>query len=225
MQSLQMRWPVAAHIGLSIDRDGERAERVALRLRPGASRRSSPRAGSRRAGRRTALFLNAPVFSLRPGRAAVLALVVAPDAVVGLVERAGEIGAGIGEREALASAAMRGRQLRACATPSTTSVSTGTRCCGSSLCGSLNSTPPLWARCGLPACASPRRRSGRRDRAPRRARPRPSSRRRRASAKRSSLSSPPSRRSSSRAQRRPVERRGLLGGCISWRRGAARTAA
>ncbi len=38
-------------------------------------------------------------------------MVVAPDAVVGVIERAGEIGAGIGEREAVAHAAMLGRQL------------------------------------------------------------------------------------------------------------------
>ena len=29
MQSLQMRWPVPGHIGLSIDDDGQRADRVA----------------------------------------------------------------------------------------------------------------------------------------------------------------------------------------------------
>ena len=38
-------------------------------------------------------------------------MVVAPDAVVGVIERAGEIGAGIGEREAVARAAMLGWQL------------------------------------------------------------------------------------------------------------------
>ncbi len=39
---------------------------------------------------------------MEPGAAAVLLLVVAPDAVIGLVERAGEVGAGIGQREAVA---------------------------------------------------------------------------------------------------------------------------
>ena len=43
-------------------------------------------------------------------RAGVLALVVAPDAVIGMVERPGEISAGIGEREAVARAPMRRRQ-------------------------------------------------------------------------------------------------------------------
>ena len=55
------------------------------------------------------LFWKPPSFSFSPLRAAVLALVVAPDAVIGLVERAGEIGAGIGQREAVARAANRPR--------------------------------------------------------------------------------------------------------------------
>ena len=103
MQSLQMRWPVAAHIGLSTTDDGERADGVAagrdqvhlgdLFLERAAREHDAERALLEFAG-----------LLLEPLGAGVLALVVAPDAVVGVVERAGEIGAGIGQREAVARA-------------------------------------------------------------------------------------------------------------------------
>ena len=47
-------------------------------------------------------LLELAALLLEPLRAGILALVVAPDAVVGVIERAGEIGAGIGQREAVA---------------------------------------------------------------------------------------------------------------------------
>ena len=61
MQSLQMRWPVAATIGLSMAIDGERAERVALRRAACASREifsSSGQPASVHA--EAAIFWNAP---------------------------------------------------------------------------------------------------------------------------------------------------------------------
>ena len=48
-------------------------------------------------------LLEGAVLLLQPLRAAVLALVVAPDAVIRLVERASEIGAGVGQRKAVAA--------------------------------------------------------------------------------------------------------------------------
>src|SRR5262249_56459016 len=90
--------------------DGERADRMAADLDQihlgnllveWAPREHDPE--------RALLELAALLFE--PLRAGVLALVVAPDAVVGVIERAGEIGAGIGERETVARAAMCGRQL------------------------------------------------------------------------------------------------------------------
>ena len=65
-------------------------------------------AGERHAERR---LLELAALLLQPLRAGILALVVAPDAVVGMIERTGEIGAGIGQREAVAQTAMRARQL------------------------------------------------------------------------------------------------------------------
>src|SRR5262249_56180178 len=56
-------------------------------------------------------LLELAALLLEPLRTGVLALVVAPDAVVGVIERAGEIGARIGQRKTVARATMRGRQL------------------------------------------------------------------------------------------------------------------
>ena len=69
----------------------------------------------RAAGERDAedALLEGAVFLLQAVRAAVLALVVAPDAVVRLVERADEVGAGIGQRKALARAAIVARAAAA----------------------------------------------------------------------------------------------------------------
>ena len=105
MQSLQMRWPVAAAIGLS------------TAMMPSAAS-GSPRAftmwnseifsssGQPASGTPNTVFLklSGGRLFLQALRAGILALLVAPDAVVRLVERAGEIGAGVGEREAFAVA-------------------------------------------------------------------------------------------------------------------------
>src|SRR5262249_2858719 len=106
MQSLQMRWPVAAHIGLSTTTMAS-----APIVWPPTSTKfiSEIFSSSGHPPVRARLELAALLFE--PLRAGVLALVVAPDAVVGVIERAGEIGAGIGERETVARAAMCGRQL------------------------------------------------------------------------------------------------------------------
>ena len=92
------------------DHDGERAERMALGLR---EIHLGDFLVERTAGEHDAelALLELAGLLLEPLRATVLALVVTPDAVVGVIERAGEIGARIGQREAVAGAAMRGRQL------------------------------------------------------------------------------------------------------------------
>ena len=56
-------------------------------------------------------LLEAAVALLQPAAAGILPLVMAEDAVVGLVEGAGQIGAGIGEGEALAVAVVMGIEL------------------------------------------------------------------------------------------------------------------
>ena len=104
-----MRCPVAATSGLSTQMIASARERPALGAQlvelgdllfeRAAGERHAERAllerivGRRRAG---GLLLE------EAARAGVLALLVAPDAVVRLVERAGEIHAGVGQREALA---------------------------------------------------------------------------------------------------------------------------
>src|SRR5260370_132702 len=55
-------------------------------------------------------LLEAAVLLVQPGAAAVLLLVVAPDAVIRLVLRSGEVGAGIGQPEAVARPPMLFRQ-------------------------------------------------------------------------------------------------------------------
>ncbi len=72
----------------------------------------------RAAGQRHAegALLERPVLLLQAGRAAILVLVVALDAVPGLVERPGEVGAGVGQVEPLAVPAVLGEpeELRRC---------------------------------------------------------------------------------------------------------------
>jgi hypothetical protein len=68
-------------------------------------------AGERHAERR--LLERAGLAILEPARAAVLALVVAPDAIVGMIERAHQIEALVGQRKALAMPQHRARQLHA----------------------------------------------------------------------------------------------------------------
>ncbi len=105
-----MRWPVAAHIGLSMIVMASAPTRVALGL---GQIHLGDLLVERAAGEHHAerALLELAALFLEPLRAAVLALVVAPDAVVGVVERAGEVHARIGERKAVTGAAMRRRQL------------------------------------------------------------------------------------------------------------------
>ena len=87
-----------------VDRDDrQRADRVALRLQHVhlGDLLFERAAGERHAERR--LLERAGLAVFRPLRATVLALVVAPDAVVGLVERLLVVHAGVGEREAVAA--------------------------------------------------------------------------------------------------------------------------
>ena len=87
-----------------VDRDnGEGAEAVAARLHQVHLRDLFL---ERAAGERDAehAFLEGALLLLQAVRAAVLALIVAPDAVIGLVERADEIRAAVGQRKAVAAA-------------------------------------------------------------------------------------------------------------------------
>ena len=108
MQSLQMRWPVAATSGLSMQiiASAPSGQPSARSLWNSEMRSSS---GQPASVTLNGDFLNgtSPGMRLLLGQAArarVLALLVAPDAVVRLVETADEIGAGIGQREAVALA-------------------------------------------------------------------------------------------------------------------------
>ena len=62
MQSLQMRWPVPGHIGLSMHDERQRADRVAVACAACASRGSSRRADSRRARCRAGSTLTVAVL-------------------------------------------------------------------------------------------------------------------------------------------------------------------
>ncbi len=102
MQSLQIRWPVAAHIGLSIVTIAKAPMGLPAPFATFISEIFSSR-GHPASGTPNTLDLNAPFFSFQTGRAAVLALVVAFDAVVCLIERAGEIRPGIGKLKTFAN--------------------------------------------------------------------------------------------------------------------------
>ena len=110
MQSLQMRWPVPGHIGLSMHDERERADRVALaaqrvHLRDLLVERA---AGQRR--RRAGSSGTSPVFASREAlRAGVLLALVAEQAVVRLAEHLAARHARVRQREALAAAAARVR--------------------------------------------------------------------------------------------------------------------
>ena len=111
MQSLQMRWPVAATIGLSTQMMASAPiARPSLLTFWNSEIFSS--SGQPASVTPNGLFLNeaAPrrraAFFLQSMRARVAPLLVAPDAVVGLIERAGEIGARVGQLEALATSQM-----------------------------------------------------------------------------------------------------------------------
>ena len=168
MQSLQMRWPVAGHHRIVDGDDGEaRRARMPCALAACASRRSSRRAGSRRGSRRTALFWNAPVLrSFRPVRAAVLALVVAPDAVVGLVERAGQIPCRDRSARSRRAGANLSRQAQHGDAVLPRSSRPARDAYGSSLVRHVEQHAVAVLRACPPASASPRRRSARPGRAP-----------------------------------------------------------
>ena len=98
MQSLQIRCPVAAQSGLSTATIASAPIAVAARLDDVHLRDLLV---ERAAGQRYPehAFAEAAVLVVQARAAAVLLLVVAPDAVIRLVERAGEIGAGVGQAE------------------------------------------------------------------------------------------------------------------------------
>ena len=130
-----------------VDGDGgERAEHAALRAQRVhlADLLVERTAGQRHAERRLLEFAGLAI--LQPVAAGILALRVAPDAVVDLVQRLLRVHPGIGQREPVASAASRCSGRRSIVTPSRSMVSTGTRCCGSIRCGTRNSV--------LPGCAA-----------------------------------------------------------------------
>ena len=86
-----------------VDRDDrQRADAVAARLDEVHLRDLLVERAAVRALPRTRFCVKLPSFSRMPDAAAVLPLVVAPDAVIRLVERAGEVGAGIGQRKPVA---------------------------------------------------------------------------------------------------------------------------
>ena len=114
MQSLQMRWPVAATIGLSTTMIASAAiARPCVFAMWNSEIFSS--SGQPASVTPNGLFLKATLLRLvgrglfaQPLRAGILALRVAPDAVVRLVERADEVGARVGQLEAVAAAQMVG---------------------------------------------------------------------------------------------------------------------
>ena len=85
--------------------DGEGAEAVAARLHQVHLGDLLLERAAREGDAKDRLLERA-VLLAQPLRAAVLALVVAPDAVIRLVERAGQVGSGIGQRKALRDGAI-----------------------------------------------------------------------------------------------------------------------
>ena len=94
-------------------RHRQRADREALALEEVHLRDLFLERAAREGHAERRLLERAGLAVLQAARAAVLALVVAPDAVVGVIERAHEIVARVGQREALAMAQQRPRQLHA----------------------------------------------------------------------------------------------------------------
>ena len=110
MQSLQMRWPVAAAIGLSMVTTASAPMELPLllhRVHLGdfLFERAAGQLDAEDAG-----FEGAVLFAQARG-ATVLALVVALDAVMRVVERAGQVRAGIGQLEAFALTPVIGGEL------------------------------------------------------------------------------------------------------------------
>ena len=116
MQSLQMRWPVPAAIGLSMVTMASAPMELPFCLTTFISEIFSS-SGQPASVTPKTLFLNAPVFLLQAGGATILALVVALDAVVRLIERAGQIHAGVGQLESFAMPPAMLRAARSLATP------------------------------------------------------------------------------------------------------------
>ncbi len=105
-----MRCPVAAAMGLSIAITASSAHGIAVflhRIHLGDFffERASGQLHAEDAG------FESPVFFVEAGRTTVFTLVVALDAVVRVIQGAGEIGAGIGELEAFAVTPMIMREL------------------------------------------------------------------------------------------------------------------
>ena len=103
MQSLQMRWPVPGHIGLSTMTSASAPMRVAVACAARASRRSSRRAGSRRARCRAGSAATLPVLVAQALRARVLVALVAEHAVVDLAQHLARRHARVGQLEAVAA--------------------------------------------------------------------------------------------------------------------------
>ena len=131
MQSLQMRWPVPATIGLSTAIIAERADRH----RPALEQVEFGDALFQRTARERhaegALLVDDRLrrvlrFFLQPVGTGVLLLRVALDAVVRLVQRPGQIEARIGEAEAFAAPQVRRMMPRRDAVPRLASA--GMRC-------------------------------------------------------------------------------------------------
>ena len=124
--------------------DGERRDRRGRRAWPRASPRSSLPAGQPARLTSKSAFLEAAVAVLQALGAGVLALVMAEDAVVHVVEGLGQVHAGVGEGEAVAAAAaappaaLAPKRRRSPFPP----ARSGWR--GSSLWGCLKSTPAPW---------------------------------------------------------------------------------
>ena len=173
MQSLQMRWPVPGHIGLSMHDQRQRADAS----RPRACSRciseifSSSGQPVERDAERVLLDARPSSLSRRPLRARVLVALVADRAVVDLVHHLARVDAAVGELEAVAAAQVVRRgpptasgsarvraagARRACRTPAAWA---GRWCSSRGSCvrlrswrGRRSSDPP--ARAGPTACAA-----------------------------------------------------------------------
>ncbi len=208
MQSLQMRWPVAAHIGLSTITMAS-----APSVWPSASTRFISEifssSGQPASVTPNALFLNSPVFSAVPS---------SRSPCPGCGTRCSSSPGRARRRDRCRDRSARSRRARADALRQLEHGDAVDHLgldrhevVRIDLVRHLEQDAALVRRAGPPASASPRRRSARRDRARRRARPRPSSSASTCSAKRSSVSSPPISASSSRRSAPSVERRRLIG--------------
>ena len=180
MQSLQMRCPVAATIGLStqIIASAPIGQPSARSLWNSEIFSSSgqPASVTPNGALLERVVDGAAVGRLlleQPVRARVLALLVAPDAVVRLVEGACEVGAAVGQREALAPAQRDARRELPRGDAVHVDCARAARASCSRACAARGTARRPCARPCLPACARPTPRSAARRRALPRARPRP----------------------------------------------------